>query len=124
MNKEVCRAPGCYESVHGDNYCKRHGMQIKKHGRLTPESDRGKNRVHTKCRETDCHAIVYKGNYCEAHYILKYSGHLPKGLSNIRHKCKERNCYALQFHEGYCRYHYSKLCKTGDGKIIINNTGW
>lgn len=65
-----CDAPGCRRSVVKRGYCDRHYQQVRRHGRLTPETEHGRKPV--ACKEPGCERTdVAARGLCWMHYTRR-----------------------------------------------------
>ncbi|MHC4661733.1 MAG: hypothetical protein ACYS8W_08590 [Planctomycetota bacterium] len=101
-----CLVAGCGQPFYAKGYCNRHYTQVLRHGRLTPEKERGKVKICQApgCARTDC-----IGDYCKKHYRqIRKHGHLTPerehgfGISG----CSYPGCRNPHRAKGLCSRHY------------------
>ena len=104
---DLCQAEHCSEKARSAGWCTRHYQQIRRHGRLTPESEH-----HPKgelCEAPDCDRQQIAKGYCFRHYqqVRRY-GHLTPEREREygRTACKVPGCQSAHAARGYCRRHY------------------
>lgn len=107
-NVEVCGVDGCLRLRYSRGWCKRHYMQILRHGKLTPEREHGravtcsapncpnKRALHGYCRKHDRQVRVYGKLTPEREYTL--------GLQ----QCNEPGCNEPVRAKGKCARHYNQ----------------
>ncbi|PHE64124.1 hypothetical protein COF68_04550 [Bacillus toyonensis] len=110
-NKEkTCKVEDCTKLATSKGYCDKHNQQILRHGRLTPELEKKKNRG---CSVPNCTGTHKAKGYCRKHYFQqKYNGEITKELIKDK-KCQVEGCNESHDAKGYCIKHYTQLQKHG-----------
>lgn len=106
--QKACRLEGCRSRHYAKAYCKKHYTQVLRHGRLTPERERGVIRICKApgCSETD--TIRY---YCRKHARqIRVHGRLtPEREHNMNNEgCSEDGCSGAHRAKGLCAKHYNQ----------------
>ena len=109
--KERCQAPSCSQTARTAGYCPRHYQQLRRHGRLTPESEYETSRSDASCacRANGCKATPVAKGYCPRHYQqLRRHGRLTPERERVygRTSCTVDECQCRHFARGYCKKHY------------------
>jgi hypothetical protein len=103
-----CRVPGCGRAHYSRGYCKRHYTQVSRHGRTTPERERGKARL---CNAPGCTRADCSGDYCRKHARqIKVHGRLTPEREHQRHPpiCSYPGCKNPHRAKGLCKKHYAR----------------
>ena len=108
-----CAAGGCAARHYAQEYCKKHYAQVLRHGRLTPERERGAVR-HCPAKESDgslCNRTDTVHGYCRKHHRqLSVHGRLtPEREHVMGHEgCSVPRCREPHRAKGYCTKHYNR----------------
>ncbi len=103
-----CLAASCEAKHYAKGYCKKHYTQISRHGRLTPERERGVVRV---CVAAGCGRTDTVGQYCRKHARqMRTHGRLtPEREHQMGNTgCRVRGCPNKHRAKGYCVKHYNQ----------------
>lgn len=109
--KILCSSISCRKKHYALGYCKKHYTQFSRHGRLTLERERGRDRVI--CSVANCKKVTHGCNtHCKKHYhqIKTYGRLTPEKEHVMGHvgcfilKCKEKHRA-----KGFCTKHYNKI---------------
>ncbi len=105
--ERVCGASGCTTRHYAKGYCKKHYAQTLRHGRLTPEAERGEPRV---CLVPNCGRTDTLRHYCRKHAAqIARNGKIgAREYVRGRVGCKIRGCKAEHRAKGYCTNHYAQ----------------
>lgn len=122
MIKEKCNAVDCNKERYGlKEYCRKHYLQIKNHGRLTPELEVNPIIQDSICSIDGCDKNVYSKNLCKYHYNKQRFENLELknelGTYNIS-SCKVEGCDDIILAKGYCIRHYHQYLKHGEITLI------
>ena len=106
--QKACRLESCRSRHYAKGYCKKHYTQVLRHGRLTPERERGVIRICKApgCSETD--TIRY---YCRKHARqIRVHGRLtPEREHNMNNEgCSVDGCGGSHRAKGLCAKHYNQ----------------
>jgi hypothetical protein len=119
-----CNIENCITRHYAKGFCKKHYTQVLRHGRLTPERERGVVRIckAAACNETD--TIRY---YCRKHARqIRVHGRLtPEREHNMNNDgCTVEGCREPHRAKGYCARHYNqqRWCKIKSQRIGQKNT--
>lgn len=109
----TCGDPGCCATHYAKAHCKKHYTQIARHGKLTPERERG---VQLVCAAEACRQRgrfsrqeAIRG-YCKKHarQILLHGRLAPEREHEMGHTgCAKPGCPAPHRAKGYCIAHYN-----------------
>jgi hypothetical protein len=110
MSRKIrkCSARDCEAKHYAKGYCKKHYTQIARHGRLTPETERGVIRV---CIVEGCERTDTIGQYCRKHARqIRTHGRLTPDrehqMGNVG--CRVPGCTNRHRAKGYCVKHYNQ----------------
>jgi hypothetical protein len=105
---KLCNAPYCTRESKSKGLCNRHYLQLRRHGRLTPELEYG--RRLPECQAPDCDQHDHAKGYCPKHYrqLRKFGKLVPEREYGKIRFCKEEDCLQVHCARGYCRSHYYK----------------
>ncbi len=106
-----CSVRACPQRHYGKGFCKKHYTQLTRHGKLTPDRERG--RLHS-CSSPGCDKpgnVGRNGTYCKkhAHQVRKH-GQLTPGREHaygVHQKCSHPGCTQPHRAKGYCTKHYN-----------------
>ena len=111
----TCEAPGCGAKNYARagkhaRLCKKHGAQVNRHGRLTPERERGVKLVCVAdgCTRTDTFG---RPPHCRKHACqIRTHGRLtPEREHQMgNEKCRTPGCKNKHRAKGYCVTHYGQ----------------
>lgn len=104
-----CSVRDCENKHYAKAYCKKHYTQVARHGRLTPERERGVVRV---CLVEGCERTDTIGQYCRKHarQIRTHGRLTPERehqMGNVG--CRVSGCEAKHRAKGYCVKHYNQM---------------
>lgn len=108
-----CVVEACGRLGYAKGYCKRHYMQILRHGHLTLDAERGGPK---KCEAPDCLAEQASDGYCRKHSRqIKVHGQLTPEREYMtgRTTCSEPDCGGTVRSRGLCAKHYTKRRRDG-----------
>lgn len=103
----------CDRLGYAKGYCKRHYMQILRHGHLTLESERGEPR---ECDVDGCRGKRSSGGHCRKHARqLKLYGELRPDREYMTGKsvCSDVDCGLPVRARGLCAKHYTQRRRSG-----------
>lgn len=106
--ERVCSVAGCTARHYAQDYCKKHYAQVLRHGRLTPERERGEVRV---CKVEGCDRTDTIKWYCRKHARqLRIHGRLtPEREHRLGvDGCQVARCAQPHRAKGYCAKHYNQ----------------
>ncbi|MBI3722989.1 hypothetical protein HY251_03400 [bacterium] len=106
--EKPCRVDSCKIRHYAKGYCKKHYTQILRHGKLTPERERGVVRV---CKVGGCGRTDTIAWYCRKHKRqLRVHGRLTPEREHImgREGCRVARCKEPHRAKGYCAKHYNR----------------
>jgi hypothetical protein len=112
-----CRECGSNE-IHAKGYCQKHYRQLKKHGEMRPEKEKGFWKGK-KCAIEWCTSYkVHAKGYCSKHYKQVRSGITPRPTSEkaINKVCLVSGCEDKVKALSHCSRHYQQI-KNNSGKI-------
>lgn len=120
--KEKCKADNCNKERYGlKEYCRKHYLQIKNHGRLTPELEVNPIIKDSRCSIDGCDKNVYSKTLCKYHYNKQRFKNLELknelGNDNIS-ICKVEGCNDIILAKGYCIRHYHQYLNHGKITLI------
>lgn len=104
-----CSVRGCEAKHYAKGYCKKHYTQVLRHGRLTPERERGVVRV---CAVEGCSRTDTIGKYCRKHARqIRVHGRLtPEREHQMGNQgCSVPGCNEPHRAKGYCVKHYNQM---------------
>lgn len=108
-----CMVDGCGRLAYAKGHCKRHYMQILRHGHLTLESERG---GPLKCGAPNCSGEQSTDGHCRKHARqIKLYGQLTPDREYMtgRTTCSEPDCTSAVRSRGLCAKHYTKRRRDG-----------
>jgi len=108
-----CVVEHCDRLAYAKGYCKRHYMQILRHGHLTLELERGGPK---ECGASDCEAAQVSGGHCRKHARqIKLFGELRPDREYMTGKtvCAEDDCESKVRARGLCAKHYTRKRRGG-----------
>ena len=122
MVKEKCKADNCSKERYGTkDYCRKHYLQIKKYGRLTPELEVNHIPKGSICSIDGCDRTVYAKSVCRYHWFKQRGKNLiikkELGDESIP-SCKVMECNDIAEIKGYCKRHYNQVIKHGEVTLI------
>jgi hypothetical protein len=111
--KRVCCVEGCdtpntnvsrYKSGDGKLYCRKHYLQIKRHGEII-SATLLRNPNEEVCVVEGCNGKPHAKGHCDKHYrsVCNYGGN----------KCSVVGCTDFAVGNGYCSKHYSQIERYG-----------
>lgn len=108
LNPLPCDAPGCSNPRRGEGgaYCNKHRIQIRRHGRLTPDREVGV--VTSTCVIKDCSRPVHGKNLCKAHYGQVGRGDPITEIGKYGKFCMVATCDQTASGKNLCSTHYSQ----------------
>jgi hypothetical protein len=102
-----CKAKGCEQRHYAKGFCKKHWTQVARHGKLTPESERGVVRV---CKAKGCGRTDTIRWYCRKHARqIHVHGRLTPELEHLMgfEGCRVPRCKNEHRARGLCAKHYN-----------------
>ena len=108
-----CVVDHCGRLAYSKGYCKRHYMQVLRHGHLTLEVERGGPRA---CEAEGCEAIRASDGHCRKHARqLKIYGELRPDREYMtgRTICSTDDCDNKVRARGLCAKHYTQQRRAG-----------
>ncbi len=108
-----CVVEHCDRLAYAKGYCKRHYMQVLRHGHLTLEAERGGPQV---CDADGCDDDRVSGGHCRKHARqIKLFGELRPDREYMTGKtvCSEEHCEAKVRARGLCAKHYTRRRRSG-----------
>lgn len=102
-----CTAPSCTKRHYAKDLCKAHYAQVLRHGRLTPELERGAVRT---CLVEGCGRTDTIRWHCRRHARqIRVHGRLtPESEHELGHEgCKVKGCARPHRAKGLCANHYN-----------------
>lgn len=117
MKNIKCKVVNCNNESYGlKEYCRKHYLQIQRHGRLTPEKERNTIAKGQICCIANCNKSVYAKNLCENHWRQErkniIENEINLGIRKVS-KCKVEGCEEYSKIKGYCKRHYKQVYKHG-----------
>jgi hypothetical protein len=106
--EKACSAPHCEGHHYAKDYCKKHYTQITKHGKLTPERERGAPRT---CKVDGCERTDTIRWHCRKHARqLAVYGRLTPEKEHVmgRTGCSMKGCPEPHRANGFCARHYNQ----------------
>jgi hypothetical protein len=102
----TCEAKGCSREHYAKSFCKAHYTQVMRHGRLTPERERGAVRP---CGAKGCARLASVNAHCRKHARqIRTHGRLTPELERERHEgCRVARCKHPHRAKGLCAVHYN-----------------
>lgn len=117
-----CDVDGCQARHYAKEYCKKHYTQVLRHGKLTPDRERGVVRV---CKVEGCERTDTIQWYCRKHARqLRVHGRLTPEREHVMgfEGCRVPRCDQPHRAKGLCAKHYNqdrwrrlKTARTGAG---------
>lgn len=112
----ICSVESCGREVYATGHCKRHYMQILRHGKLTPEREHGRA---APCGSSSCQQKACVRGYCRKHarQIDLYGRLTPEReyMLGVKH-CTEANCSEPVRAKGLCARHYNQQWREHEGQ--------
>ncbi len=108
-----CVVDHCERLAYAKGYCKRHYMQVLRHGHLTMDSERGSPK---ECKVPDCETQSVSDGHCRKHARqIKVHGELRPDREYMTGKkvCSEETCDSKVRARGLCAKHYTKRRRSG-----------
>jgi hypothetical protein len=108
-----CCVEHCDRLNYSRGWCKRHYMQVLRHGHLTLESERG---VPRDCAADGCSVTGDVSGYCRRHARqIKIYGELRPDREYMTGKkiCSEEDCGLRVRARGLCAKHYTRRRRSG-----------
>lgn len=109
-----CVVDHCERLAYARGFCKRHYMQVLRHGHLTLELERGGPK---ECDAPDCEAAQVSGGHCRKHARqIKLYGELRPDREYMTGKtlCSEADCGKPVRARGLCAKHYTRRRRSGN----------
>lgn len=106
--EKKCEAEDCTGRHYAKGWCKRHYAQVLRHGKLTPDRERGAIRV---CKAEGCGRQDTIHWYCRKHARqLRVHGRLTPEREHVIGVagCLEEGCKLPHRAKGFCAKHYNK----------------
>jgi len=106
--ERTCNVNGCSTRHYAKGFCKKHYTQLLRHGKLTPERERGVVRV---CKVEGCNRTDTIRWYCRKHARqLRVHGRLTPDREHIMgfEGCRAPNCHQPHRAKGFCAKHYNR----------------
>ncbi|MHC4389873.1 MAG: hypothetical protein ACYTFT_15065 [Planctomycetota bacterium] len=103
-----CQVKDCETKHYAKSLCKKHYTQVLRHGRLTPERERGIERI---CGVESCERTDTVGRFCRKHarQIRTHGRLTPEREHQMGNSgCKEPGCSSPHRAKGYCVKHYNQ----------------
>lgn len=103
-----CNIENCTTRHYAKGFCKKHYTQVLRHGRLTPERERGVVRI---CKAAGCNETDTIRYYCRKHARqIRVHGRLtPEREHNMNNDgCTVESCSEPHRAKGYCARHYNQ----------------
>jgi hypothetical protein len=103
-----CMVEHCDRLSYAKGWCKRHYMQVLRHGHLTIEHDRG---AVTNCEAIDCKLNAEIRGFCRNHSRqIKIYGEIRPDREYMTGKkiCSEEDCNSKVRARGLCGKHYTR----------------
>jgi hypothetical protein len=103
-----CTVQGCDSRHYATDLCKKHYAQVLRHGKLTPERERGAIRV---CPAPQCGRTDTVHGYCRKHFRqIRVHGRLTPEREHIMgyQGCKVPRCKDPHRSKGFCTKHYNR----------------
>ena len=104
-----CSSRDCENRHYAKGFCKKHYTQLARHGRLTPERERGVVRV---CGVDRCGRTDTIGQFCRKHARqIRTHGRLTPELEHMMGNlgCQQPGCQSPHRAKGHCVKHYNQL---------------
>ena len=131
VNKErVCSVDNCPARHYAKDFCKKHYAQVLRHGKLTPERERGAVRV---CLAEGCNRVDTIRWYCRKHARqIRVHGRLTPDREHVMgfEGCRVPRCSHPHRAKGFCAKHYNqdrwrrlKVDRKGAKKVAPRSTG-
>ena len=103
-----CSVAGCTTRHYAKEYCKKHYAQVLRHGKLTPERERGAVRV---CMSAGCERTDTIRWYCRKHARqIRVHGRLTPEREHVMglEGCSAPGCRLPHRAKGFCAKHYNQ----------------
>ena len=103
-----CSVPKCTTRHYAQDYCKKHYTQFMRHGKLTPEKERGNIRI---CKVEGCGRTDTIHHYCRKHARqLRVHNRLTPEREHIMgfEGCRVNRCPDPHRAKGFCARHYNQ----------------
>lgn len=104
----TCKARGCDRQHYARGYCRKHYLQVRRHGRLSPELEHGVVRV---CKVKNCGRTDTLYGYCLKHARqIRYHGRLTPERERLVGftGCAVVGCKEEHGSRGLCHAHYGQ----------------
>lgn len=111
----LCSVEACGREVYATGHCKRHYMQILRHGHLTPEREHGRD---APCSAPECTQKSCIRGYCRKHarQMDLYGKLTPEREYMLGVKqCTESGCTGRVRAKGLCAKHYNQSWRSNGG---------
>jgi hypothetical protein len=103
-----CTVGNCQARHYAKDYCKKHYAQVLRHGKLTPERERGAVRV---CLAEGCNRTDTIRWYCRKHARqIRVHGRLTPDREHVMgyEGCRVSRCHEPHRAKGFCAKHYNQ----------------
>lgn len=107
-NERKCTVKRCDLRHYAKDYCKKHYAQVLRHGKLTPDRERGAVRV---CKAEGCGRTDTIRWYCRKHARqLRVHGRLTPEREHVMgvEGCRVSRCKRPHRAKGFCAVHYNQ----------------
>jgi hypothetical protein len=108
VQEKKCNVGDCDARHYAKKYCKKHYTQILRHGKLTPDRERGVVRV---CKVKGCGRTDTIRWYCRKHARqIRVHGRLTPEREHLMgyEGCRVSGCKGEHRARGYCAKHYNQ----------------
>jgi hypothetical protein len=106
--ERVCAVASCKSRHYAKGWCKKHYAQVLRHGKLTPEKERGAIRI---CLAGGCGRTDTINWYCRKHARqMRVHGRLTPEREHLMgiEGCRVKGCKEPYRARGFCAKHYNK----------------
>jgi hypothetical protein len=106
--ERTCNVAGCTVRHYAKGFCKKHYTQLLRHGKLTPERERGVVRV---CKVEGCGRTDTIRWYCRKHARqLRVHNRLTPDREHVMgfEGCRVPRCHQPHRAKGFCAKHYNR----------------
>jgi hypothetical protein len=103
-----CNVAGCQARHYATEFCKKHYTQVLRHGKLTPDRERGIIRV---CKVEGCERTDTIDWYCRKHKRqIRVHGRLTPEREHVMgfEGCRVPKCDQAHRAKGFCAKHYNQ----------------